>query len=119
MTDLTYVDGRDPGVDQPLELYPTVHEIEDRSEVESRELDGADLRATASNVDDDDVAHFLLITPDPGVPDVCGGCRKEWPCEGRVGVEVVEIPQVDPEEERLQAIAVSAVREAMGLRPLQ
>jgi len=106
---------RDPAKDHPGELYPPVLDVEDRSEVEG---DQATLRAVASNVDDDDVAHFLLITPDPGEPDLCGGCRKEWPCEGRVGVEVVQVPQPDPEEARLHAVALSAAREALGLPPL-
>lgn len=111
---------RDAALDYPGELHPPVYDIEDRSEVEPRRDDptGSRLRATASNVDDDDVAHFLLITADPGEPDLCGGCRNEWPCESRVGVEVIPVPQVDPEQERLQAIAVNAVREALGLQPL-
>lgn len=118
MTTLVYPDGRDPALDHPGELYPTPVQVEDRSEVQPHTHDGADLRAGASNVDDDDVAHFLLITPDPGEPDLCGGCKKEWPCDGRVGVEVVEIPQADPEEQRLQLVAVNAVREVLGKPPL-
>lgn len=118
MTITEYTGDRDPNLDYADELYPPVHDVEDRSEVESRDGTGADLRAVASNVDDQDVAHFLLITPDPGEPDVCGGCNKEWPCDGRVGVEVVQVPSMDPEQERLQAIAVNAAREALGLPPL-
>jgi hypothetical protein len=118
VTTVEYPDGRDPALDHPHELYPPVLDDEDRSEVEPRTHDGSDLRAVASNVDDDDVAHFLLITPDPGESDTCGGCKKEWPCEGRVGVQVVEIPQADPEQERLQQVAVAAVRDVLGLPPL-
>jgi hypothetical protein len=117
-THLVYPDGRDPALDHPNELHPPAFHVEDRSEVEPRTRDGSDLRQLASNVDDDDVAHFLRITPDPGEPDLCGGCEKEWPCEGRVGVEVMPIPQADPEQEHLQAIAVAAAREALGLPPL-
>ena len=118
MPTLEHPGGRDPGIDHEHELYPVPLDFEDRSEVEPRDSTGAGLRLVASNVDGDDVAHYLLITPDPGVPDLCGGCRNEWPCEGRVGVEVVQIPQAtDPEEQRIQAIALAAAREAMGLPP--
>lgn len=117
-TNLAYPDGRNPALDHPGELFPTMFDPEDRSEVRPLDSTGAGLRLLASNVDDDDVAHFLLITLDPGEPDTCGGCKKEWPCEGRVGVEVVQVPAADPEEVRLQAIAVAAAREALGLPPL-
>jgi hypothetical protein len=110
---------RDHTLDYPHELYPPTYDVEDRSEVTPTRLPSGELvRAPASNVDDDGVAHFLLITPDPGEPDLCGGCKKEWPCEKRVGVEVLELPAPDPEEERLHAVAVTAAREALGLPPL-
>lgn len=122
MTAVEYADGRDPNLDYADELYPPMRDIEDRSEIEPRDsagsVDIAGVRLAASNVDSNDVAHFLLIKPDPGEPDTCGGCNKEWPCPGRVGIEVVQVASVDPEQERLQAIAVNAAREALGLPPL-
>jgi hypothetical protein len=67
----------------------------------------------------DGVAHFLRITPDPGEPDLCGGCHGEWDqCPHRVRVAATELPRpVDPEEERLARIALNAVRTAQGLPP--
>lgn len=71
-----------------------------------------------ANVDDAGVNHFLVINPDPGVPDLCGGCEREWPCPGAVAMQVVAIPRpLSAEEMRLQEIAVKAAREALGLPP--
>lgn len=122
MTDqpvIEHPNGRDPALDYEHELYPPVYDVEDRSEVMPRRLDSGELRpAPAANVDDNGTAHFLVITPDPEEPDLCGGCEKEWPCDGRVGVEVVEIPRpIDPEQERLEQIALAAARDALGLPP--
>jgi hypothetical protein len=81
--------GRDPGIDHPDELHPQVREAFDMAGVIERDH----LPVRAANVDDNGVAHFLRITPDPSEPDYCGGCEKEWPCEGRVPLQVVELPQ--------------------------
>jgi hypothetical protein len=67
-------------------------------------------QVSGDNVDDDGVAHFLLITPDPGEPDLCGGCRKVWPCPDRVPLQVLETPTVDPELVRQVAEALRAER---------
>jgi len=96
---------RDHTLDYPHELYPTTQHVEDRSEVQPVRLPSGELvHAPASNVDDDGVAHFLLITPDPSEPDLCGGCKKEWPCEKRVGVEVLEQPAPTIDKATLDAV---------------
>lgn len=116
---MEHPDGRDPSVDHVQELHPPMFDVEDRSEVVPVRLPSGELvPPPASNVDGNGVAHFLLITPDPEEPDVCGGCEREWPCADRVGVEVAEVPRpTDPDEERLQRIALAAVREALGQQP--
>lgn len=86
---------RDPAVDHPHELYPTVQVVDDLSDV----LDPGDgrhppVQVVGDNVDDDGVAHFLRITSDG---DHCGGCGKEWPCDKRVGLDFVQTPEFDPE----------------------
>lgn len=43
------------------------------------------------NVDDDGVAHFGMILPGDE-PDVCGGCRRPWPCEKAVMLHVAPAP---------------------------
>lgn len=105
---------RDPSVDHPEELYPEVVQQEDLSDVQVITGTGSQARAepvTGENVDDDGVPHFLLITPDPAEPDLCGGCSKEWPCPGRVPLQVIEQPRVDPELVQAVAAALRAERE--------
>ena len=94
-------------------LYPQAQVVEDLSELLALESGKAPRAVIGDNVDDDGVAHFLLITPDADVPDLCGGCRKTWPCDHRVGVEVTTLPEVDPAEEKLREIALQAAREAL------
>lgn len=100
---------RDPSVDHPHELYPEVVQHEDLSDVLVTTGQGANRRVeqvVGENVDDDGVAHFLRISPDPDVPDLCGGCEREWPCDRRVPLQVVEQPRLDP-------MLVAAVAEAV------
>lgn len=100
---------RDPSVDHPHELYPEVAQEEDLSGVQVVTGTGAHQRVeqvAGENVDDEGVAHFLLITADPAEPDVCGGCSREWPCPERVSLQVMEQPRAD-------ADLVAAVAEAL------
>lgn len=86
---------RDPSVDHEHELNPTVDVTEDLSDVLIQKHGQPPQQVVGSNVDDDGVAHFLRITEDG---DHCGGCGKDWPCDKRVGVEVVSMPPaLDPQ----------------------
>lgn len=90
---------RDPGIDHPDELYPETRHVEDLSDVLTITGSGATRRlqqVVGDNVDDDGVAHHLLITPDPEEPDICGGCRKVWPCGKGQPLQVIEQPRLDP-----------------------
>jgi len=106
---------RDPAVDHVNELYPEpAPDDTDLTDVLTVVGSGRDARTVpvvGENVDDDGVAHFLRIVEDPGVPDLCGGCDKEWPCPGRVPLEVAEQPRVDPELVAAVAAAIRAERE--------
>jgi len=94
---------RDPSVDHPHELFPDTRHVEDLSDVLVTAADGQGVQVVGENVDGDGVAHFLRITEDG---DYCGGCGKAWPCPGRVPVQVLEQPRVDPD-------LVAAVAEAL------
>jgi hypothetical protein len=65
----------------------------------------------SNNVDEAGVAHFLLIVS--GEPDQCGGCNKEWPCAGRVALQVIGDPVANPERDELEVIAFNAARQAL------
>lgn len=102
---------RDPSIDHPDELYPEIIQQDDLSDVQVVLGTGRDARVeqvAGENVDEDGVAHFLRISPDPDVPDSCGGCNKEWPCPHRVPLQVLEQPR--PDAELVQAVA-AALRE--------
>lgn len=106
---------RDPSVDQPGELYPELVQRDDLSDVLVTTGTGAHARTeqvTGENVDDQGVPHFLLITPDPEEPDLCGGCSKEWPCPERVPLDVVQQPRLDHELVQAVAAALKAERDA-------
>jgi hypothetical protein len=107
LTPTVYDPERDPRVDHDHELYPEPTHVESLDGVLVTRR-GVTEQVIGENVDDAGVAHFLLITPDPSEPDVCGGCRKEWPCGQGVPLQVVERPRIDPE--LLQAV-LAAVRE--------
>jgi hypothetical protein len=107
--------GRDPAIDHPHELYPEPAPDDDLSEILT--VTGSGMRrkveqVLGDNVDDDGVAHFLRITPDPEEPDLCGGCEKEWPCPGRVPLQVMEQPRVDSELLAGVVAALKAERDA-------
>lgn len=85
---------RDPALDHEHELYPTPDpEPDDLTDVVIIEPGGAPRLVAGSNVDDDGTPHFLRITPDG---DFCGGCEKAWPCDKRVGLEIVQSQLPDP-----------------------
>lgn len=112
------MDVRDPSIDQLDELYPKPDVVEDLGDVVTIAPDGRREMVVGSNVDDNGVAHFLRVTEDPDEPDLCGGCGIEWQPGHGVPVLVMQQPQVDPEQARLELIAMSAAREALGLPPL-
>lgn len=45
------------------------------------------------NLDGNGQAHFCLILP-AGEGEICGGCRKEWPCDDAVRLAAFELPDV-------------------------
>jgi hypothetical protein len=111
---------RDPAVDQEHELHPNTQHVEDLSDVLVSTA-GAGVgrhveQVVGDNVDDDGVAHFLLITPDPDEPDRCGGCATEWPCGKGVSLQVMEQPPVDP---ALVAAVAEALRKERELGHVQ
>lgn len=107
LTPTVYDPERDPRVDHEHELYPESTHVESLDGVLVTRR-GVTEQVVGENVDDAGVAHFLLITPDPAEPDLCGGCKKEWPCGQGVPLQVVERPRVDAE--LLEAV-LAAVRE--------
>lgn len=111
-----YDPDRDPRIDHASELYPPVEHAEDMSDVLTQRRGQPAEQVAGANVDDDGVAHFLLITPDPAEPDICGGCKVVWPCDKRVGVQVGELIAPDPGEARLREIALDAARAALAER---
>jgi hypothetical protein len=108
LTPTVYDPERDPRVDHDDELYPKATHVESWDGVLIRRHGVEAEQIVGDNVDDDGVAHFLLITQDPAEPDLCGGCRKEWPCGQGVPLLVVERPRVDP---GLLEAVLAAVRE--------
>lgn len=107
LTPTRYDPDRDPRLDHHDELYPEPTHVESLDGVEVTRQ-GVIERVIGDNVDDDGVAHFLLITPDPLEPDLCGGCQREWPCGKGVPLVVVEKPRVDAD--LLEAV-LAAVRQ--------
>lgn len=107
LTPARYDPDRDPRLDHEHELYPEPTHVESLDEV-LVSVGGVVEQVRGDNVDDDGVAHFLLMTPDPAEPDLCGGCRKEWPCGHGIPLVVTEKPRLDPE---LVAAVLEAMRE--------
>lgn len=98
---------RDPSIDHEHELFPADRHVEDRSDVLIENPGQPVEQVVGANVDDDGVAHFLRITEEG---DACGGCGKEWPCDKRVGVEVIDLPPVAA----LSAEELAAVRDVLA-----
>lgn len=83
---------RDPALDHFDELHPRARVDEDLSDVVTVRPDGPPIPVRGANVDDAGVAHFLRISSASGVPDMCGGCEKDWPCGGGVPLTVSSVP---------------------------
>jgi hypothetical protein len=89
------------------------HEAPEPAVIEQPEEEAPRAEEAANVVDG--TAHFLRITPDPGEPDLCGGCQAEWEnCPHRVRLAVTEMPRpMDAAEQQLMLIAQEAARDAV------